>query len=123
MRQKRINEDIEKLKNASICEIGEMEENTLTIFLPGPKGTKYENNKYEISFEFPEYYPFKPPRIEFKTPIDFPLFNRYGKVDVFSLFGDNYAPDLYIKDIIERIIFFMSPVETRIDSYKDREKR
>ena len=124
MRQNRIDREIKKLLNESLeCEIGEMEKDTLTIFLTGPEGTKYENNKYEISFEFPEHYPFRAPRIKFKTPIDFPLFNRDGKVDVFSLFGEDYAPDIYIKDIIERIIFFMSPGETRIDTYKDRHKR
>ena len=120
----RLKEEIEILENdssnnAEIIEIDE-ENLILTIGLNGPKGSKYEDKIYEIDFIFSKYYPFKPPKLEFKTPIDFPLHNFHGTVDIFSLFGENYTPEIRIKDIIERIIFFMSPVETRIDTYENK---
>ena len=118
--------EIEILENdeSNIAIIDVDEQNLrLIIGLEGPKGTKYEDNVYEINFDFPRDYPFKPPKIEFKTPIDFPLFNDNGIVSIFSLFGDEYKPGIKIKDILERIIFFMSPVETRIDTYKNNKNR
>ena len=63
--------------NAEIIEIDE-ENLILTIGLNGPKGSKYEDKIYEIDFIFPKYYSFKPPKLEFKTPIDFPLYNIHG---------------------------------------------
>jgi ubiquitin-protein ligase len=103
----------------NIVDIDEVNNNIL-ITLRGPEGSKYEDNIYEISINFPSNYPFRPPKINFNTPIDFPLFNVNGTVDLFSLFGKDYDTSIYIKDIIERIIFFMSPVETRIDTYKNK---
>ena len=99
------------------------ESKSLFITLNGPKGSKYEDKIYEINISFPEGYPFVPPKIEFQTSIDFPLYNYQGTVDIFSLYGDDYTPDIHIKDIIKRIIFFMSPVETRIDTYKEKKIR
>jgi ubiquitin-protein ligase len=127
--------ELEKLKNNPVCnatvtqeEDEEQDENffskiKLNVILPGPKGTKYENNDYEISFKFPRYYPFKPPEIEFITSIDLPQVQTTGKVNIFSLIGDNYSPALSVRDFIERIHFFMSPVETRIDTFIDKESR
>ena len=103
----------------NIVDIDEVNKNIL-ITLRGPEGSKYEDNIYEISINFPSNYPLRPPKINFNTPIDFPLFNVNGTVDLFSLFGKDYDASIYFKDIIERIIFFMSPVETRIDTYKNK---
>ena len=103
-REKRIMKELEKIENNPVCnatvykeEDEEENENyyskiKLNVILPGPKGTKYENTEYEISFKFPKDYPFKPPQMEFITPIDLPIVQKTGKLDIFSLFGDNYTP-------------------------------
>lgn len=59
----------------------------------------------------------------FITPIDLPQVQANGRLDIFSLIGNNYTPALSVGQIIERIHFFMSPVETRIDTFIDRENR
>ena len=43
--------------------------NKLIVNLPGPKGTKYENEIYEISFTIPKDYPFKEPIITLKLQL------------------------------------------------------
>ena len=69
--KRRVKKEIEILKNNPVCgaTIDKEEENDknilLIINLPGPKGTKYENNIYKISFELPKYYPFEPPKMKF----------------------------------------------------------
>ena len=128
-RKKRLEKEISNLQNddslylARVIEIDEENYSSLVIELNGPKGTKYEEHYYEINFEFPTDYPFKAPKIEFKTPIDFPLFNNNGRVDIFSLFGEDWSPEIKIKNIIERLIFFMHPEETRIDTYENNKNR
>ena len=101
--------------------------NKLIVTLPGPEGTKYENEIYKISFEIPNDYPFKEPIITFQTPIDHPIFNQFKnryRIPTFVFFyGEEWSPDKYIQDIIERIYFYMSPVETRIDTYFDKKFR
>lgn len=124
-REKRIMKELEKLKNNPVCNstVTLEEDEELIVILPGPKGSKYENTDYEISFKFPRDYPFKPPQMEFITPIDLPQVQANGRLDIFSLIGNNYTPALSVGQIIERIHFFMSPVETRIDTFIDRENR
>ena len=54
---------------------------------------------------FQQDYPFRTQKIEFKTPIDFLLFNKNGRIDIFSLFGEDLSFKTTIKNIIERLIF------------------
>lgn len=121
--KRRVKKEIEILKNNPVCgaTIDKEEENDsnilLIINLPGPKGTKYENNIYKISFELPKYYPFEPPKMKFITPIELNLVSTSGEIEIYSLFGEDWDPSKLIKNFIERINFFMSPKETRIDTY------
>ena len=46
----------------NIVDIDEVNKNIL-ITLRGPEGSKYEDNIYEISINFPSNYPFRPPKI------------------------------------------------------------
>ena len=102
------------------AEIHQSTESQLIVYLPGPEGTKYENTIYKISLYYTDDYPFEDPTIKFITPIDHPLFQKYSQIHIFSL---DWSPAFWIKDIIERIYFFMSPVETRIDTYKNKINR
>ena len=72
---------------------------------------------------FQRDYPFRTQKIEFKTPIDFLLFNKNGRIDIFSLFGEDLSFKTTIKNIIERLIFFNSPKERRIDTYENNKNR
>ena len=128
--EKRIMKDIKKIEeNPMHGESIKLEEenkfNKFIVTFSGPEGTKYENKIYEISFELPNYYPFEEPKINFKTPIDYPIFNQYTNgIPIFTLFcGEDWSPNKSIKDIIERIYFCMSPVETRIDTYLNKKYR
>ena len=128
--EKRIRKEIKEIEenpmhDESILLEDENNFNKLIVALPGPEGTKYENEIYEISFEIPNDYPFKEPKINFETPIDHPIFNQYKNgIPIFALFyGEDWSPDKNIKDIIEKIYFYMSPVETRIDTYFNKKYR
>ena len=110
--KKRFKEEIEFIKE-DILETAEIfdidEENlSLRIRIKGPKDTKYEGNIYEVNFSCPKEYPFKPPKIIFKTPIDNPFLDEDAEVPIISTFlGKEYNPLVKFKDIISEIIFFM----------------
>ncbi|EER02490.1 ubiquitin-conjugating enzyme, putative, partial [Perkinsus marinus ATCC 50983] len=37
--------------------------------IKGPQGTPYEGGSFTIDIDIPEGYPFKPPKMRFRTPI------------------------------------------------------
>ena len=98
------------------AEIYQSTESQLIVYLPGSEGTKYENTIYEISFDYPDDYPFDDLTIKFIIPIDHPLFQKYSQIHIFSLFEEDLdfwmkdIIEIWIKDIIERIYFLMSRV-------------
>ena len=126
--ERRIKKELEELEKNPICnaEIFPEEDgifNKLILSLPGPEGSKYENEIFEILMEFPNDYPFKPPRLEFQTPIDCPSLEKNGRIYLYSLIGMDWRPDIYIKDLIERLHFYLSPAETRIDTFTKNKVR
>ncbi|CAM9167307.1 unnamed protein product [Pylaiella littoralis] len=40
--------------------------------IPGPEGTNWEGGEYRIRMDFPQDYPFKPPRCKFVPPLFHP---------------------------------------------------
>ena len=126
--ERRIKKELEELEKNPICnaEIFPEEDgvfNKLILSLPGPEGSKYENEIFEILMEFHNDYPFKPPRLEFQTPIDCPSLEKNGRIYLYSLIGMDWRPDIYIKDLIERLHFYLSPAETRIDTFTKNKVR
>ena len=45
---------------------------TWRVYMLGPSNTKYQNVVFQISINFPQEYPMKPPHAMFKTKIDHP---------------------------------------------------
>lgn len=46
----------------------------------GPEGTVYAKQEYQLQFEFPAEYPFKSPKVTFKTPCFHPNVDQYGNI-------------------------------------------
>ena len=119
--RKRLTKELNDLKNNPVDNAEVIQEvdnfQKLKVILQGPKGSKYENKTFEISVEIADEYPVKPPKIKFITPIDIPFSEKNGYILIYSLFGEDWNPFILIRQCIERIAFFMSPVETRIDTF------
>ena len=75
---KKVNINEDKFLNILLllcnAEIHQSTESQLIVYLPEHEGTKYENTIYEISFDYPDDYPFNDLTIKFIIPIDHPLF-------------------------------------------------
>ena len=103
--KKRFKKEIELTKK-DLLDIAEIlnidEENlSLTIGLKGPKYTKYVGNIYKVNFNCSKGYPFKQPKIVFKTPYDLLFLDDDSEVPFISTFlGNEYNPIVKLKDIL-----------------------
>ncbi|XP_037809331.1 ubiquitin-conjugating enzyme E2 D1-like [Lucilia sericata] len=52
----------------------------LEAYIPGPKGSPYEEGTFKMSITFGEQYPFRPPTFKFITPVYHPNIDSAGKI-------------------------------------------
>jgi len=73
--------------------------NCWTCYLVGPNDTPYENMTYELEIQFPQSYPYKPPIVQFITPMFHPNVTKHGLV-VISVLQWDWTPALKGSDIL-----------------------
>ncbi|XP_010463158.1 PREDICTED: probable ubiquitin-conjugating enzyme E2 31 [Camelina sativa] len=62
----------------------------------GPQGTPYAGGIFRINIEFPEDYPFKPPKYTFGTRIYHPNINSNGSICL-DILKDKWTPSLTVE--------------------------
>lgn len=65
----------------------------------GPTETVYEGGIFNLDIQFPKNYPFKPPKVRFKTKIYHPNINSGGFICL-DIFKDNWSPALTISKVL-----------------------
>ena len=90
------------------------------VILPGPKGSPYEEGSFNLSFEFPDNYPFKCPEVKFITPMYHPNVKKETGEICMDVFANSWAPTQKVCDIIEKLASLLaspsteSPLEAEI---------
>jgi ubiquitin-conjugating enzyme E2 D/E len=97
---KRINREYQDLMKNPIqnCSASPVNENDLTKWdavIIGPEDTPYEGGVFNIGIEFPQDYPFKPPKMTFKTKIYHPNISPTGAICL-DILKDRWSPILSI---------------------------
>jgi len=65
----------------------------------GPEGSPYHGGIFFLKIEFPTDYPFKPPRINFSTPIYHCNINSNGSICL-DILKDQWSPALTISKVL-----------------------
>jgi ubiquitin-conjugating enzyme E2 D/E len=86
----------------SNCTAGPVEEQDMlkwTATIVGPENSAYEGGIFFLSILFPKEYPYKPPKVYFKTPIYHPNINAAGSICL-DLLKDKWSPALTITSVL-----------------------
>ncbi|KAG0237085.1 ubiquitin-conjugating enzyme/RWD-like protein [Mortierella sp. GBAus27b] len=65
----------------------------------GPRGSPYASGVFFLDIHFPSEYPFKPPKIEFRTRIYHCNINNKGQICL-DILKDNWSPALTISKVL-----------------------
>ena len=69
----------------------------------GPADSPYTGGVYNMTVEFPSDYPFKPPRLMFKTKIYHPNINAAGFICL-DILKQNWSPALTISKVLLSVL-------------------
>eukprot|EP00050_Salpingoeca_kvevrii_P015898 m.50988 g.50988 ORF g.50988 m.50988 type:complete len:152 (+) comp6578_c0_seq1:155-610(+) len=69
-----------------------------------PPAAPYDKGAFEIDLTFPPEYPFKPPKITFRTSIYHPNINESGQICLPIVETANWKPDTKVAQVLESLI-------------------
>ena len=101
---KRIKKELEEIQNNPPynCSAGPIDDQDIFKWqatIMGPKESPYENGVFYLIIEFPKDYPFKPPKIYFKTKIYHCNVNSSGGICL-DILKDQWSPALTLSKIL-----------------------
>ena len=102
--KKRLKFEIKNLRESDLHEVsaGPKSEDNLYAWeatIIGPSGSPFEGGVYKLDINFPENYPFKPPKIEFKTKMYHPNIDSQGAICL-DILKSQWSPALNITKIL-----------------------
>ncbi|KAL2916945.1 hypothetical protein HK105_203377 [Polyrhizophydium stewartii] len=68
--------------------------------ITGPTGSTYQGGLFRVAIKFPKDYPFKPPKITFRTKIYHPNVDSDGAICLALLKTDIWKPATKISDVL-----------------------
>lgn len=104
MSVRRIQKELEDLRTnpIDVCSAGPIKEEDLFAWeatLLGPKDSPYEGGLFSLAIDFPVNYPFKPPRVVFKTKVFHPNINAQGGICL-DILKDQWSPALSVAKVL-----------------------
>ena len=110
MTLRRLNKELEELNLSppTNCSAGPIDENMFKwqATIMGPEGSPYHGGVFFLTIDFPSDYPFKSPRIVFKTPIYHCNINSNGSICL-DILKDKWSPALTISKVLLSICSMM----------------
>lgn len=103
MSQRRIEKELQELRRdpPSSCSAGPTGDDLFKwdgcIF--GPDESPYSGGVFKLSIQFPVDYPFRPPHVQFKTPIYHPNINSAGLICL-DILKKEWSPILTISKVL-----------------------
>jgi len=76
-----------------------------------PDNPPYNKGAFRIEINFPAEYPFKPPKINFKTKIYHPNIDEKGRVCLPIILPDNWKPATKTHQVIKTLVTLLNTPE------------
>lgn len=112
---RRLQKELQEIKNSNLkCfrDINVDEKNLLHwTALIVPDAVPYNKGAFSIQLEFPAEYPFKPPRITFKTKIYHPNIDEKGQVCLPIISAENWKPATKTDQVIQALVALVNEPE------------
>ena len=101
---KRLQKELIEMSNNNLlsCSAGLVDDSDLFkwyAIIYGPENTPYDGGVFNLDIEFPYDYPFKPPKVIFKTKIYHCNINSQGLICL-DILKDKWSPALTISKIL-----------------------
>jgi ubiquitin-conjugating enzyme E2 D/E len=114
---RRIQKELEdlQLNPLECCTAAPAKETDLYVWdatLFGPKDSPYEGGVFELGLVFPTDYPFKPPKVYFKTKVFHPNINAQGAICL-DILKDQWSPALSIVKVLLSISSLLTDANPR----------
>ena len=68
-------------------------------WIEGPEDTPYAGGKFHLTIDFPTDYPFKPPKMQFITPVYHPNISNSGEICL-DILHSQWSPALTVCDLL-----------------------
>jgi len=78
-----------------------------TATIIGPKDTPYEGGVFKLDINCSDGFPFRPPKVKFKTYIYHPNINDNGEICL-DILRENWAASLTIQKVLLSIVLLLS---------------
>ncbi|XP_072354141.1 ubiquitin-conjugating enzyme E2 L3-like [Scyliorhinus torazame] len=104
---KRLNKELVDIKSADKAYIRNMEADDNVFFWQAlilPQQPPYDKGAFRIHINYPSDYPFKPPKVTFKTQIYHPNIDEKGQVCLPIISADNWKPATKTIQVIESLV-------------------
>ena len=103
MTARRITKELETIQKdpPANCSAGPDGDNIFswTAAIMGPTETVYEGGLFYLNIEFPQNYPYKPPKVRFITKIYHPNINSSGGICL-DILKDQWSPVLTVSKVL-----------------------
>ena len=113
---KRLENELKNLSNKPVfnCVVVANDSNIRkwTVHMPGPNGSPFESGIYELSFEFPDNYPFKAPDVKFVTKMYHPNIKQDTGEICMDVFASSWSPTQKVADILEKLVSLLASPST-----------
>ena len=110
IQNKRLMKEILLIKNDPIEDIfiyPDISKKIWEAVVIGPKDTPYEGGKFKLYIDCSKGFPFRPPKVKFRTYIYHPNINNNGDICL-DILRDNWAASLTLQKVLLSISLLLS---------------
>ncbi|XP_069788752.1 ubiquitin-conjugating enzyme E2 L3-like isoform X1 [Narcine bancroftii] len=100
-------EELEDIRSSGMKHFRDIQVDDANIFcwqgLIVPSNPPYDKGAFKIEINFPSEYPFKPPKVTFKTKIYHPNIDEKGQVCLPIIHAENWKPTTRTENVIQSL--------------------